>query len=120
MSVTVHGIKNCDTIKKARRWLEEHHIDYRFHDFRKDGIDKKMLKRWLAQVDWNVLLNTRGTSWRKLPEQQRQGIDQSRAVALMLDNPAIIKRPVLTLDNKVHVGFKADEYMALFKGPESK
>ena len=115
MTVTIHGIKNCDTIKKARRWLQDNNIGYHFHDFRSDGVDETMLGRWLRQVDWPVLLNTRGTSWRKLPEEQRAGINKTKAIALMLDNPAIIKRPVLTVKHKVQVGFKAEDYAALFK-----
>ena len=115
MGVTMYGIKNCDTIKKARRWLDEHGVDYHFHDLRSAGLEEKMLRRWLRQVDWQVLLNRRGTTWRKLPEKQRQEIDQTRAIALMLENPAIIKRPVLTLEATCHVGFKADEYAAIFK-----
>ena len=115
MTVTMHGIKNCDTIKKARKWLEGNDIEYHFHDFRVDGIDKKMINTWLKDVEWEVLLNTRGTTWRKLPEAQREGINKTKAVTLMLENPAIVKRPVLTIKDKCHVGFKADEYAALFK-----
>lgn len=114
MTVTLHGIKNCDTIKKARKWLETNGIDYQFHDFRVDGIDKKMLSTWLKQIDWNVLLNTRGTTWRKLPEATRENINKTKAIELMLEHPAMIKRPVLAIDDQFHVGFKAEQYQNLF------
>lgn len=115
MTVILHGIKNCDTVKKARNWLDENNIEYRFHDFRGDGIDEKMINKWLKQLDWRVLLNTRGTTWRKLSDKQRNGLNKTKAVELMLEHPAIIKRPVLAFGSKCHVGFKVDEYEALLK-----
>ncbi|MBT7951844.1 MAG: ArsC family reductase [Gammaproteobacteria bacterium] len=115
MTVRLYGIKNCDTIKKAKKWLEGKHIEFQFHDFRVEGIDRKLIESWLKQVDWQVLLNTRGTTWRKLPEDKRQGINKSSAVKLMLEQPAIIKRPVLAVKNNFYVGFKDKDYEQIFK-----
>ena len=112
---TLYGIKNCDTIKKARKWLDTNKISYTFHDFRIDGIDKKMIQSWLKQVDWETLLNTRGTTWRKLPESERNDINKTRAVTLMLEQPAIIKRPVLETGKKIHIGFNDKNYSDIFK-----
>lgn len=100
--ITLYGIKNCDTIKKARRWLEEHGIDYRFHDYRVDGIDLPLLNTFIAELGWQPLLNTRGTTWRKLDEGDRSGItDADSAAALMVEQPAIIKRPLLCAPGKL-------------------
>jgi arsenate reductase len=115
VSATLFGIKNCDTIKKARKWLEGNGIDYQFHDFRSDGIDKNLIDSWLKQVEWETLLNTRGTTWRKLPNGVKKDISKTRAVKIMLENPAIIKRPVLSVKNKLYVGFKDEEYKEIFK-----
>ena len=94
--VVMYGIKNCDTIKKARRWLEAHQIEYRFHDYRADGLERAQLDTFIAELGWQALLNTRGTTWRKLDEQVRAGINNAdAAAALMLEMPAIIKRPLL-------------------------
>ena len=111
----VYGIKNCDTIKKARKWLTDNNVDYHFHDYRADGVDESLLQKWCVVVGWETLLNQRGTTWRKLPEAQREGIDMAKAIALMIEHPAIIKRPVLTADGKTLVGFKADEYAQLLQ-----
>ena len=92
--VTLYGSKNCDTIKKARRWLDEQQVAYRFHDYRTDGLDRALLERFIAELGWQPLLNTRGTTWRKLDEATRAGIDNAdAAAALMLEMPAIVKRP---------------------------
>jgi len=110
----LYGIKNCDTVKKARRWLDDHGVAYRFHDFRADGLDDRRLARWTKQVGWETLLNRRGTTWRGMPETQRKKVaDETSAVIAMLTHPALIKRPVLEINGKVHVGFKADEYASL-------
>ena len=114
MAAKIYGIKNCDTIKKARKWLEVNGTDHSYHDFRIDGIDKKLLNNWLKQVDWEILLNTRGTTWRKLADKDKEGMNKSKAISLMLEQPAIIKRPVLDYKNKVYVGFKADNYDEIF------
>ncbi|WP_279024042.1 ArsC family reductase [Gibbsiella quercinecans] len=108
----LYGIKNCDTIKKARRWLEEQGVAYRFHDYRTDGLDEPLLRDFVARLGWQPLLNTRGTTWRKLDETQRNGCDNAdAAIALMLAQPAIIKRPLLD-DGHGHalLGFSADAY----------
>lgn len=111
---TLYGIKNCDTVKKARRWLDEHDVDYAFHDFRADGLSKAQLKSWIEAVGWETLLNRRGTTWRKLPEAEREGITAALAERLMLEQPTLIKRPVLQANNTVLVGFDTGEYGKLF------
>jgi arsenate reductase len=115
MAVTLYGIKNCDTVRKARKWLEKNHIAYHFHDFRTDGLDGKLINAWLNKVDWKTLLNTRGTSWRKLPESDRQNINKTKAVSLMMTRPALVKRPVLTLGKQCYVGFDEKRYKELLK-----
>lgn len=110
--LTMYGIKNCDTIKKARRWLEAQQIEYRFHDYRVDGLDRELLDTFIDELGWEALLNTRGTTWRKLDEAQRNACDNAdAAIALMLAQPAIIKRPLLD-DGNGHalLGFNADAY----------
>lgn len=109
----VYGIPNCDTIKKARRWLQAHELDFQFHDFRKDGINATLLKKWSAIVGWETLLNKRGTTWRQLPEKTRQSINETAAIKIMLEHPAIIKRPVLVNDPIIMVGFSEAEYRKL-------
>ena len=113
---TLYGIKNCDTIKKARRWLDDHHTSYRFHDYRADGLDEGLLRQFVAELGWEALLNTRGTTWRKLDAEQRESItDADKAVALMLEMPAIIKRPLLCAPGKpMLLGFKESSYEQFF------
>jgi Spx/MgsR family transcriptional regulator len=111
---TLYGIKNCDTVRKARAWLDAHGIAYRFHDLRADGIDAATLSGWLQQVDTATLINTRGTTWRQLPENARQIGDNDGAVRLMLEHPTLIKRPVLLQDGRITVGFAAATYENLF------
>lgn len=110
--LTMYGIKNCDTIKKARRWLEAHQIDYRFHDYRADGLDRAQLDTFIAELGWQALLNTRGTTWRKLDESLRNSIDNAdAAAALMLEMPAIIKRPLLCAPGRLMLlGFSEASY----------
>ncbi|SRR5690625_4642605 len=112
----LYGISNCDTVKKARLWLESQGIPYQFHDVRKDGLDQETVEYWLQQLGWEQVINRRGTSWRQLPEQEREAIDDTRAVAAILNQPTLFKRPLLQLGNAVHVGFKPDQYEALFSG----
>jgi arsenate reductase (glutaredoxin) len=112
--VTLYGIKNCDTIKKARNWLNEHGIDYRFHDYRADGIDAETIEQWLLHVDWEILLNRRGTTWRKLEPEVQAATNRDNVVALLLEYPAMIKRPVLDIDNVISVGFKSEYYENIF------
>jgi Spx/MgsR family transcriptional regulator len=109
--LTMYGIKNCDTIKKARRWLEAHQIEYRFHDYRADGLDRE-LDTFIAELGWEALLNTRGTTWRKLDESLRASIDNAdAAAALMLEMPAIIKRPLLCAPGQpMLLGFSEASY----------
>jgi arsenate reductase len=114
VTVTIHGIKACDTMKKARAWLEEHGIAYAFHDYKTQGIPDAALRGWVKQLGWEVLLNRAGTTFRKLPDAAREGLDEGRAIALMLAQPSMIKRPVLDMDGTLLVGFKPDTYAAQF------
>lgn len=107
----MYGIPNCDTIKKARKWLTDNGIEYIFHDYRKDGVDRAMVERFIAAFGWEKLINKRGLTWRQLTASQKEGMDEQSAIAIMLDSPAIIKRPVLQLNNgELYLGFKAQEY----------
>ena len=110
MSITIYGIKNCDTMKKARAWLDGHGVAYDFHDYKAAGIGKEKLKAWSDQVGWETLLNRAGTTFRKLPDSDKEGLDERKALALMLAQPSMIKRPVLDLGNKLLVGFKPETY----------
>ena len=112
MAITIYGIKACDTMKKARDWLDGHGVAYAFHDYKAAGIDHAHLSAWAGQVGWEVLLNRSGTTFRKLPETDKTGLDQDKAIALMLAQPSMIKRPVLDLGGKLLVGFKPDAYAA--------
>ena len=107
---TVYGIKNCDTVKKALKWLDTHNIAYRFHDFRQDGINKAELQQWSKAVGWEALLNKRSTTWRQLPDKDKSDIDANKAIILMLSNPTLIKRPVMTAGKTTLVGFKEADY----------
>lgn len=110
-SAMIYGIKNCDTMKKARAWLDKKSIEYEFHDYKASGIDKAKLKSWAKKAGWEALLNKAGTTFRKLPEKQKEGITEKKAIALMLEQPSMIKRPVLELPGgKLVVGFKPEEY----------
>jgi arsenate reductase len=113
MAATLYGIKNCDTMKKAWTWLDQHGVAYDFHDYKKAGIDRRTLEGWVRQLGWEVLLNRAGTTFKKLPEADRQGLDAAKAVELMLANPSMIKRPVLVQDGQLVVGFKPETYAAL-------
>ncbi|CAH1670442.1 MAG: ArsC family reductase [Chelatococcus sp.] len=108
--LSIYGIKNCDTMKKARSWLDDHGIAYSFHDYKVDGIDAAHLKAWIKAVGWEKLLNRAGTTFRKLPEAQRADLTEEKAVALMLAQPSMIKRPVLVIGGSPLVGFKPEEY----------
>ncbi len=107
--ITIFGIKNCDTCRAARKWLEEEGLAHRFHDFRTDGLGSEMLDEWIAALGWETLLNRRGTTWRKLPEADREKIGPESAATLMLANPTLIKRPVFDLGGVFVVGFKEAE-----------
>ncbi|KAI3589479.1 glutathione-dependent thiol reductase [Cupriavidus sp. U2] len=115
MTVLLYGIPNCDTVKKARTWLESNGVDYTFHDFKKQGVDEKMLRAWLKHVPLATLLNKKGTTYRALSDADKARADnEAGAVALMQTSPSLIKRPVLDRDGKVSVGFSADTYASLF------
>jgi arsenate reductase (glutaredoxin) len=114
MALIVYGIPNCDTVKKARRWLDERGADYRFHDFRKDGLTSEIVDKWMTKVPWDRLVNKRGTTWRKLSAEEQQISDESGAKSVMLAHPSVIKRPVFDLGGKkIVVGFSKAEIDAL-------
>ncbi len=113
-AVTLYGIPNCDTVKKAKAWLNDHSIEFEFHDYRKQGLDKEQLQSMLAVLGWEAMLNRRGTTWRALPEPLKERIDLESAISIMLDNPAIIKRPILATDAQLHLGFSAAQYQEIF------
>ena len=110
MPITIYGIKNCDTMKKARIWLDEHGVAYDFHDYKTVGIAKDKLKQWSDELGWETLLNRAGTTFKKLPDSDKEGLNERKALALMLAQPSMIKRPVLDLGGKLLVGFKPDVY----------
>ncbi|MDP1736488.1 MAG: ArsC family reductase [Caulobacter sp.] len=114
MTVTIHGIKACDTMKKARDWLNGHGVAYGFHDYKAVGIDRATLEGWVRKVGWEVLLNRAGTTFRKLPDADKTGLDERKAIALMLAQPSMIKRPVLDVDGALTVGFKPEVYAKVF------
>ncbi|MCX5494006.1 ArsC family reductase [Kaistia dalseonensis] len=111
MTITIYGIKNCDTMKKARLWLDEHGVAYAFHDYKAEGIDRAHLDQWVATFGWETVLNRVGTTFRKLPDEAKQDLDTEKAIGLMLAQPSMIKRPVLDLgDGRLLVGFKPESY----------
>lgn len=112
---TLFGIKNCDTIKKARNWLTENSIEHQFHDYRVDGLEQIQLERWCNELGWEQVLNRRGTTWRKLPDEIKNTIDKNSAITLMLEQPSMIKRPLLESGTQRLLGFKAAEYQQFFK-----
>lgn len=114
MTPTLYGIPNCDTVRKARAWLDGRGIAYAFHDYKKAGIDRASLERWAGEHGWTVVLNRAGTTFRKLPEADRADLDRDKAVALMLAQPSMIKRPVLDLGDRRIVGFRPEIYEAAF------
>ena len=114
MTMILYGISNCDTVKKARRWLDERGVAYAFHDYRKDGLDPAMLDRWVDALGWEKLLNKAGTTFRKLPDAQKEGLDATSAKALMLDQPAMIRRPVVEGAGDPGVGFSPDDWQKRF------
>ena len=114
MPTTIHGIKACDTMKKARAWLETHGVTYSFHDYKTQGISRPVLEGWAKKIGWETLLNRSGTTFRKLPDADREGLTESRAIALMLAQPSMIKRPVLEKGAKLLIGFKPEEYAKVF------
>jgi len=115
MTTTLYGIKNCDTIKKARRFLRDHDIDYEFHDYRQDGTNKALVAAWVKKHGWETVLNKRGTTWRRLDKKVQESTNDKNAVDLLVKNPAMIKRPVLVVGKASLVGFKPDDYKAFLK-----
>ena len=113
-TVTIYGIKACDTMKKARDWLDAHGVTYGFHDYKAQSVEREALQAWSKAVGWETLLNRAGTTFRKLPEADKTGIDEAKAIALMLAQPSMIKRPVLDVDGALTVGFKPERYAAAF------
>ncbi len=113
-TVTIHGIKNCDTMKKARAWLDAHKVAYDFHDYKAAGIERAVLEAWTAKVGWEILLNRAGTTFRALPDGDKTNLTEKKAIALMLAQPSMIKRPVLDQGGKLLVGFKPEQYAAAF------
>ena len=113
----IYGIKNCDTMKKARVWLDKRGVAYDFHDYKRKGIGGGKLKRWAKQAGWETLLNRAGTTFRKLPEKEREGLTEKKALALMLAQPSMIKRPVLEAGGTLLVGFKPEIYEKSFPAP---
>ena len=111
---TLYGIKNCDTIKKARAWLSANNIDYSFHDYRLNGLDTPWLEQAEQALGWELMLNKRGTTFRQLTEEQKQGVDKTLALTLMLEYPAMIKRPILIHNDQYFIGFKAQQYVEVF------
>jgi len=114
MPVVLYGIKNCDTIKKAKNWLTDNGVEFTFHDYRKDGLDSTLLSTLETALGWEAMVNKRGTTWRKLPDDVKDNIDKTSALAIMLENPAIIKRPILNTGSSLELGFKPDHYQQLF------
>ncbi len=112
MAITIYGIKNCDTMKKARAWLDKRGVKYVFHDYKTAGIERERLERWTKKLGWEILLNRAGTTFKKLPDTEKNGVTETKAIALMLKEPSMIKRPVLDVGGKLVVGFKPDVYQA--------
>ena len=111
---TLYGIPNCNTIKKAKDWLNNQQIDFDFFNYKKQDITKALLKKWIKQVGWEGLLNKKGMTWRKLDVQQKENVDETKAMQIMLDNPSIIKRPILEANKQILVGFIEEDYQQLF------
>ncbi len=114
MAAILYGIKNCDTVKKARKFLDANQVDYSFHDFREDGLNPIQLSAWAAELGWKSLLNKRSTTWRQLPDETKENINEMLALMVMEDQPTLIKRPVLELSDRVFVGFNEKTYTELF------
>ncbi|HVH78543.1 MAG TPA: ArsC family reductase [Stellaceae bacterium] len=116
MTITIYGIKNCDTMKKAFTWLDAQGVGYDFHDYKKAGVTTTQLARWCDATGWEAVLNRAGTTFRKLPDADKQGLTQDKAIALMVGQPSMIKRPVIEAGDKLEIGFKPERYAALFEG----
>jgi len=113
--ITLYGLKQCDTVKKARNWLDQHDIEYRFHDFRSDGLSPEQARQWIDELGLDVVVNKRGTTWRQLDEHTRETLTEKNAPALLAEKPSLVKRPVLDLGHQRVVGFDAKSWQTLFK-----
>jgi len=113
--ITVYGISNCDTVRKARRWLEAHAIEYRFHDLREDGVDEDEVARWIDELGLDAVLNRRSTSWRALPADTRDALDPASAAAVIAGHPTLVRRPLLDTGTSLHTGFREADYARLFE-----
>ena len=114
MPITLYGIPNCDTIKKARKWLEAQAIEYQFHDYRKNGITPELVNEFFQSLGWENVLNKRGTTYRQLSQEQKESLNETHALALLLEQPAMIKRPILRVQDTLYLGFSAQQYSELF------
>lgn len=115
MSETViYGIKNCDTMKKAFKWLDAHNIDFTFHDYKKQGVDEGILRDAITKFEWETVINRRGTTWRNLPEDVKNTMNETTALKIAKDTPAIVKRPLLVHNGEIYLGFKGDDYTKIF------
>ncbi len=112
-SITIYGIKNCDSIKKTRTWFEDKQLDYRFHDYRIDGLENPLIKAFTEKLDIDSILNRRSTSWRQLSDDQKADLNTEKVLQLMLENPTLIKRPIVSIDGQLIVGFQPDQYSAM-------
>ena len=112
--ITLYGIPNCDTVKKARTWLDQNNVEHQFHDFRKDGVNAAQVQQWIADLGVDTLINKRSTSWKALTDEQKSGLNDTTALELILESPTLIKRPLLDKDGELQVGFKAATYETTF------
>jgi len=108
--IEIYGIKNCDTMKKAFRWLDDNKIEYRFHDYKKEGLEISMAKAWIDQLGWESVINKRGTTWRKLDEETKNTMDNEKAIEVIVNHSSMIKRPLLIQNGAIYLGFNAEEY----------
>lgn len=113
--ITLYGIKNCDTVRKARKWLDQHAVDYRFHDLREDGLDRPLAKAWLDTLPWDTVVNKRSTAWKSLDPERRENMDAGSALAAVLEHPTLVKRPLLDTGHELHCGFSAAQYQKIFE-----
>ncbi|WP_261815726.1 ArsC family reductase [Vibrio gallicus] len=114
MSVIMYGIPNCDTIKKAKKWLLENDIEFQFHDYRKQGIDTDLVNEFCHLLGWEQVLNKRGTTYRQLTDEQKQTLNEQTLIPLLVEHPAMIKRPIIRIGELLHIGFKAEQYNDIF------
>ncbi len=114
MTAIIYGIRNCNTMKKAFAWLDGHGVDYTFHDYKKEGAERGRLERWCRRAGWETVLNRAGTTFRKLPDEAKADLDESKAIALMLEQPSMIRRPVLEAGRTIEIGFSPQRYASLF------